>query len=89
MNFSAILKNTFFIFVHYIAKQDALNKSSFFTEDTKVKHTFTLQLFTKIFKKNIFTRVIKMPSWKVWVQIPSGLLKSVRSINAFRRNYLD
>jgi hypothetical protein len=37
------------------------------------KNTPTL-LFTKIIK--VFTKVIKILSWKAWVQRPSGVIKS-------------
>jgi len=46
-------------------EQVALNKSS---EDT-------LQLFTKLIKQKVFTKVIEMTSWKAWVRRPSGLIK--------------
>ncbi len=35
----------------------------------------TIQLVIKIIKQKVFTKVIKMPSWKASVQIPSGLIK--------------
>jgi hypothetical protein len=47
----------------------------------------TLQLFTVI-KKRVFTNVIKMPSWKAWLQIPSGLIKMDLSASAFSGNCL-
>jgi hypothetical protein len=45
----------------------------FLNEDTKVKHTNITTI----------TNVIKMPSWKAWVHIPSG------SAIALRGEYFD
>jgi hypothetical protein len=58
-------------------KQVASNKSSL-SLNIQLQYTQTLQLFTKIIKteQKVYTKVIKMPSSKVWVQRPSGLIKS-------------
>ncbi len=33
-------------------------------------------------KLKVFTKVIKMPSWKAWAQIPSGLIKMREKVQA-------
>jgi hypothetical protein len=53
------------------------------TEDTKVKHTNIATICNDNYSKKVFTKVIKMPSWKVWVQRPSGLFKSGRKHDHF------
>ena len=40
-----------------------------------LQNTQTLQLFTKIIKTEINTKVIKMQSLKAWVERPTGLIK--------------
>ncbi len=46
-------------------------------------NTQALQPFTKISKQKVFTKVIKMPRWKAWVQRPSGLIKSGKKCKHF------
>jgi hypothetical protein len=40
-----------------------------------MQNTQTLQLFAKIVKKKVFTKVFKMRSWKALVQSQSGVTK--------------
>jgi hypothetical protein len=47
----------------------------FINEDEKVKHTNIATIYW-LNKNKVFTKVIKTPSWKVWVQEPSGLMKN-------------
>ncbi len=47
-----------------------------------------MQLFTKAIKREVYTKVIKMPGWMAWVQRPSGLVKAEGSTSALRGNYL-
>jgi hypothetical protein len=58
----------------FILEQAALNKSNLLLT-VILQNAQTLQLFTKIIYKKVFTKVIKMPSWMAWVQRPSGLIK--------------
>ncbi len=48
-----------------------------------------LQLFTKIIETEITYKVIKMPSLKVWVERPDGLIKIGMKRKHFKREYLD
>jgi len=54
-----------------------LNKLSLLLKIQK-QNTQILQLFTQTIKQTVFTKSIKIPSWKAWVQRPSGLIKSGR-----------
>ncbi len=43
-----------------------------------MKNAQTLQLFTKKIKTECIYKSHWMPSWKAWVQRPSGIIKSAR-----------
>ncbi len=53
-----------------------------------LQSTQTLQLFTKIIKTDINTKVIKMQSLKAWVERPTGLIKDGGSSSTLRGNTL-
>ncbi len=55
----------------FIKAQVALNKTRLVLKII-LQNTQTLQLFTKITKSKVFTKV---PSWMAWVQRPSGVIK--------------
>ncbi len=65
-----------------IIKQVASNKSSLLLkiQYQTQKHYFYLQLSLKW---KVYTKVIKMPSWKAWDQRPSGLVKMEGSASTF------
>jgi hypothetical protein len=48
-----------------------------------LQNTQTLQLFTKIIKTDINTKVIKMQSLKGWVERPTGIIKKGRKFQHF------
>ena len=47
----------------------------FIIPDTKAKHTNITTNYRDNQNRKVFTKVIKMPSLKVWVQIPGGQIK--------------
>ncbi len=49
----------------------------------QIQNTQTSQLFMKIIKTESIYEVFKIPSWKAWVQRPSGLIKSGRKRKRF------
>jgi hypothetical protein len=49
------------------------------------KHYNFLQ---SLLKWKVYTKIIKMPSWKTWVQSASGLIKAEGSTIAFKGSYL-
>ncbi len=51
--------------------------------------TQILQLFTRLLKWKVYTKVIKMPSWMAWVQRPSCQIKVEGSTRAFIGALLD
>jgi hypothetical protein len=55
-------------------EQVAMNKSGLYL-NIQESNTQTLQVWIMIIKIESITKVIKMPSWKAWVQRPSGLIK--------------
>ncbi len=57
-----------------IIKQVSWDKSSSLLKIQK-QNTQTLQIFTMQLKWKVYTKVIKMPSWKAQIQRPSGLIK--------------
>ncbi len=73
---------------HGIIEQVAWNKSSLLLHIQKL-NTQTLQPLTKVIITKIFTKVIKIPSWKAWVRTPSGLIKSGWKCKCFRGDYFD
>jgi hypothetical protein len=54
-----------------------------------LQSTQPFQLFTKIIKTEINTKVIKMQSLKGWVERPTGIIKKGRKFQHFKREYLD
>ncbi len=57
--------NFFSFYVGNLMKQVALNKSSLLLRNI-LQNTQTLQLFTKIIKHKLSTKVINMPHWRAW-----------------------
>jgi hypothetical protein len=57
-----------------MVEQVVQNKSSLL-QKVILQTTQTLQLFATILKQEVLTKVIKKPSWKAWVQRPSGIIK--------------
>jgi hypothetical protein len=53
-----------------------------------LQSTQTFQLFTKIIKTDINTKVIKMQSLNGWVERPTGLIKEGGSSSNLRGNTL-
>ncbi len=71
------LKNNFFKRLHDIQhtiEQVALNQTSLVLK-IQIQNTQTLQLFTRLIKQKVYTKVIKNAKQKAWVQRPSGLIK--------------
>jgi hypothetical protein len=67
--------NRFRILVAYfLIQQVAWNKSSLLLKII-VQNIQTFQLFAKITKREVFTKVTKMPRWMDLVQRPSGPIK--------------
>jgi hypothetical protein len=61
-----------------IIEQVVMNKSSILLKNI-LQNTHTLQLHTMIIKtEKITQKLLKMSSWKAWVQRPGGLIKKKR-----------
>jgi len=60
----------------------ALNKSSLVL-NIILQNTQTLQLFTNIINAESIAKVIKIPSWKAWVERPNGLIIKGRKRKRF------
>jgi hypothetical protein len=64
-------------------KTSCFKQIKFTIEDTKVKHTNIATICDDNYSKKVFTKVIKMPSWKVLVQRSSSPVKSGRKHEHF------
>jgi hypothetical protein len=58
-------------------------------EEYFTKHTINATIYNDNWNRKLFTKVIKMPSWKAWSMRPSGLIKQGRKPSAFRKKYFD
>jgi len=65
---------------HYLLEMKRRREKDLIFRICSSKYYNCLQL---ILKHKVFTKVIKIQSWKAWVQRPSGLILRGRKSNAF------